>query len=38
MVLVLERRKIIGGSVVTEEFVGFSADAVWTVERCARTS
>ena len=30
-VLVLERRKIVGGSVVTEEFApGFSADAVWT--------
>jgi phytoene dehydrogenase-like protein len=29
-VLVLERRKIVGGSVVTEEFApGFSADAVW---------
>jgi phytoene dehydrogenase-like protein len=30
-VLVLERRKIVGGSVVTEEFApGFKADAVWT--------
>lgn len=30
-VLVLERRKIVGGSVVTEEFApGFAADAVWT--------
>jgi phytoene dehydrogenase-like protein len=30
-VLVLERRKIVGGSVVTEEFAaGFRADAVWT--------
>ena len=30
-VLVLERRPIVGGSVVTEEFAeGFKADAVWT--------
>ena len=30
-VLVLERRNLVGGSVVTEEFApGFSADAVWT--------
>jgi phytoene dehydrogenase-like protein len=30
-VLVLERREVVGGSVITEEFApGFAADAVWT--------